>query len=64
MQKPLPFLLQILEAIECDSCKNDEALEHKLEVRVDTKECKAVSKRGEDYNTDYSTAYLSDTTIE
>ena len=62
--KKISFLLQVLDAIKGDSCKNDETLENKLEVRVDTKECKAVSKRGEDYNTDYSTAYLSDTTIE
>ena len=62
--KKISFLLQVLDAIKGDSCKNDETLENKLEVRIDTKEGKTVCKGCEYDNTYRRSTYLSNTAIE
>lgn len=60
----ISFLLQILDAVERDRSKDDEALEHELEIRVDSKEREAVCKGSEDDNAQRRSSDLSYTAIE
>lgn len=58
------LLLEVFHAVKRYSGKNDEALEYKLEVRIDSKECQAVSQTSEDQHSNHCTLDLSNTSIE
>ena len=58
------FTFEVLNAIKCDSCDDNQALENELQVSVDSQESKTVGEAGEDDYTDYRATNFTDTTVE